>query len=261
MSTAPSTLAPWCVTGASAADCPSWRCPSAVEFKLCDIAQSVIVGEYDCGSRRGIVKRAIYKGEQVDVPLRDQRRLFTAAGYVPPVTELPLSAPALEAVNTAIEAVLAGHEPYPALVVDGGWDLIAANDAAYRLLDDVAPELLEPPVNVVRLSLSPRGLGARIENLEEWRDGIMTRIRHEYESSGDARLGALLAEFPPPAKASTSPAIVLTVRVRSGDKILSFLTMTTVFGTPRDVTVSELAIEALYPADDATRRALQPPRD
>ena len=199
-------------------------------------------------------------GAALDVPLRDQRRLFTAAGYVPPVTELPLSAPALEAVNTAIEAVLAGHEPYPALVVDGGWDLIAANDAAYRLLDDVAPELLEPPVNVVRLSLSPRGLGARIENLEEWRDGIMTRIRHEYESSGDARLGALLAEFPPPAKASTSPAIVLTVRVRSGDKILSFLTMTTVFGTPRDVTVSELAIEALYPADDATRRALQPPQ-
>ena len=191
----------------------------------------------------------------LDVPLRVRRRLFTAAGFVPDSSELPLDSPALAQVNEAIELILAGHEPYPALVIDGGWDLVAANDAAYRLLADLPPDLLEPPVNVVRLSLDPRGLAPRIDNLEEWRAGIMGRIRHEHEASGDPRLAALLADFPPPP-AHTPPDIVLTVRLRVGDDVLSFLTTTTVFGTPRDVTVAELAIEALYPADAHTRGQL-----
>ena len=116
-------------------------------------------------------------------------------------------------------------------------------------------ELLEPPVNVVRLSLDPRGLAPRIANLDEWRAAILSRIRHEHDTTGDPRLAALLAEFPvrgpqPP------PGIVLTLRLRAGDHALSFLTTTTVFGTPGDVTVAELAIEALYPADAATRALL-----
>jgi transcriptional regulator with XRE-family HTH domain len=191
----------------------------------------------------------------LEVPLRVQRRLFTAAGFVPDSSELPLDSPALAQVNEAIDLILAGHEPYPALVIDGGWDLVAANDAAYRLLADLPPDLLEPPVNVVRLSLDPRGLAPRIDNLEEWRAGIMGRIRHEHEGSGDPRLAALLADFPPPP-AHTPLDIVLTVRLRVGDDVLSFLTTTTVFGTPRDVTVAELAIEALYPADPHTRSQL-----
>jgi transcriptional regulator with XRE-family HTH domain len=194
-------------------------------------------------------------GEALDVPLREQRRLFTAAGFVPDTSELPLDSPALAQVNEALELILAGHEPYPALVIDGGWDLVAANDAAYRLLSDVPPDLLEPPVNVVRLSLDPRGLAPRILNLPEWQAGIMARIRHEHDASGDARLAALLAEFPPPERV-VRPEIVLTVRLRAGEDVLSFLTTTTVFGTPRDVTVAELAIEALYPADAATRDRL-----
>lgn len=191
-------------------------------------------------------------GDALEVPLRVQRRMFTAAGFVPGASELPLDSPALAQVNEALELILAGHEPHPALVIDGGWDLVAANEAAYRLLDGIPADLLEPPVNVVRLSLDPRGLAPRIANLDEWRAGILRRIQHEFETSGDARLGALLAEHPAPQHHSP-PDIVLTVRFRVGDEVLSFLTTTTVFGTPRDVTVAELAIEALYPADSATR--------
>ena len=193
--------------------------------------------------------------EALAVPLREQRRLFTAAGFVPDTSELPLDSPALAQVNTALELILAGHEPYPALVIDGGWDLVAANDAAYRLLADLPAELLEPPVNVVRLSLDPRGLAPRILNLAEWQAGIMARIHHEHDGSGDPRLAALLRDFPvrtPPR----APDIVLTVRLQAGEDVLSFITTTTVFGTPRDVTVAELAIEALYPADAATRDQL-----
>lgn len=193
--------------------------------------------------------------EALDVPLREQRRLFTAAGLVPQTSELPLDSPALAQVNGAIELILAGHEPYPALVIDGGWDLVAANDAAYRLLGDLPADLLEPPVNVVRLSLSPRGLAPRIANLAEWRTGIMARIHHEHETSADPRLAALLADFPVGSPHRT-PDIVLTLRLRAGDDVLTLITTTTVFGTPRDVTVAELAIEALYPADAATRDQL-----
>ena len=194
-------------------------------------------------------------GHALDVPLRAQRRMFTAAGFVPSASELPLDSPALAQVNEALELILAGHEPYPALVIDGGWDLVAANDAAYRLLTDLPGDLLEPPVNVVRLSLDPRGLAPRIANLDEWRAGILGRIQHEHDVSGDPRLRALLADHPAP-RHHAPPDIVLTVRFRVGDDVLSFLTTTTVFGTPRDVSVAELAIEALYPADAATRDQL-----
>ena len=193
--------------------------------------------------------------EALEVPLREQRRLFTAAGFVPDASELPLGSPALAQVNDALELILAGHEPYPALVVDGGWDLVAANEAAYRLLADLPAELLEQPVNVVRLSLDPRGLAPRILNLAEWQAGIMARIHHEHDTSGDPRLAALIADFPlrtPPR----TPDIVLTVRLRAGADVLSLITTTTVFGTPRELAVAELAIEALYPADAATRDQL-----
>lgn len=193
--------------------------------------------------------------EALSVPLRERRRLFTAAGFVPDASELPLDAPPMAEVNDALEQILAGHEPYPALVIDGGWDLVTANEAAYRLLADLPADLLEPPVNVVRLSLDPRGLASRIVNLDEWRAAIMSRIRHEHGTSGDPRLASLITDFPVP-RTHRTPAIVLTLRLRVGDEVLSFLTTTTVFGTPGDVTVAELAIEALYPADAATRAAL-----
>lgn len=196
-------------------------------------------------------------GDALEIPLREQRALFTAAGFVPDASEQPLDAPALSHVNAAIDAILRGHEPYPVLVIDGGWDLVAANDAAYRLLADLPPRLLEPPVNVVRASLDPEGLAGRIVNLEEWATAIGHRIRHEHERSADPRLKSLIDSLPDlPAGVPTHPDIVLTLRLRVGEQVLSFITTTTVFGTPRDVTVADLAIEALYPADDATRAYL-----
>lgn len=198
--------------------------------------------------------------EALAVPLRERRRLFTAAGFVPDTSELPLGSPGLAQVNEALEQILAGHEPYPALVIDGGWDLVAANDAAYQLLADLPADLLEPPVNVVRLSLDPRGLAPRIVDLHAWQGAIMARVRHEHDTTGDPRLAGLMAQFPDPTP-HASPDIVLTLRLRVGDHVLSFLTTTTVFGTPGDVTVAELAIEALYPADAETRALLTRPDD
>lgn len=214
-------------------------------------------------------------GDTLDVPLRDQRRLWTAAGYAPRVTEQPLDAPAMRHLHGAIRAILDGHEPFPALVIDNVWNLVDANDSAYRwFTGTVDPQALEPPVNVLRLALAPGGLAGRIVNLDEVRGHLLTRLRHELDLSDDPRLAALLAEveaFPPrpggpatdetrdpvgpdPADGSPLAGLVMTVRLRTGDgPVLTFFTTTTVFGTPRDVTVAELAIEAFYPADEVTR--------
>ena len=195
-------------------------------------------------------------GHALDVPLRAQRRMFTAAGFVPSASELPLDSPALAQVNEALELILAGHEPYPALVIDGGWDLVAANDAAYRLLHRPACRPRSSRRSTWCASRSIRAAsrpGSRTST--SGAPAILGRIQHEHDVSGDPRLRALLADHPAP-RHHAPPDIVLTVRFRVGDDVLSFLTTTTVFGTPRDVTVAELAIEALYPADAATRDQL-----
>lgn len=191
----------------------------------------------------------------LDVPLRDQNRLLLAGGYAPVHPEHALADPPMAAAHAAIEAILHAHLPCPALAVDAGWDLVAANDAAYALLDGVAADLLEPPVNVIRLSLDARGLAPRIVNLDEWRDHLVHRLRREHEASGDPRLRALLDELGAghDAVPGPAPALLVPLRLRAGGTELSLLSTTTVFGTPREVTLSELAIETFFPADDATR--------
>jgi transcriptional regulator with XRE-family HTH domain len=198
--------------------------------------------------------------DELAVPLRDQNRVLYAGGFAPAHPEHRLSEPPMAEVAEAIEAILAAHLPYPALVIDPGWDLVAANDAVYATLGDVAPRLLEPPVNVIRLSLDPEGLAPRIINLDEWRGHLVARLRHEYDVSRDERIAALIDEH---ATASSpveqSPGLVVPLRLRLGDDELRLWSTTTVFGTPREVTVSELAIEAFYPADAATRRLISAP--
>lgn len=192
--------------------------------------------------------------EEIGVPLREQNRMLLAGGFAPAHPELRLEDPPMAQIGIAIEAILAAHLPYPALVIDQGWDLVAANDATYELLDGVAAELLEPPVNVIRLSLHAHGLGGRIVNLIEWREGLVRRLRREYDVSADPRLADLLAEFDlGVAPGAKTPGLVLPLRLRSGAAELSFFSTTTVFGTPCEVTLSELAIEGFYPADDTTR--------
>ena len=196
--------------------------------------------------------------DHLGVPLRGQNELLLAAGHAPAHPEHSLAEPPMVEANAALEAILQAHGPYPALVVDRHWELVTANEAAFSLLDGIDEDLLEPPVNVIRLSVHPRGLAPRIVNLAEWRATLAERLRREYDANGDAALGELLEEVAggidrPPGSA----ALVVPLQLRVGeDTVLSFISTTTVFGTPREVTLSELAIEAFYPADEATRKIL-----
>jgi hypothetical protein len=164
--------------------------------------------------------------------------------------------------------VLKGHEPYPALAVDRHWTMIAANAALQPLVASADASLLAPPVNVLRLSLHPRGLASVIENWHAWRAHLLARLRRQIDVSGDATLAALLEElvtYPAPphaghAEGGETDPVLVPLRLRTELGVLSFFSTTTVFGTPVDITLSELAIEAFYPADDATARILHQAR-
>jgi transcriptional regulator with XRE-family HTH domain len=205
--------------------------------------------------------------EELEVPLRERNHLLLAAGYAPRYAERGLDDPALSAARRAIERVLAAHEPYPALAIDRHWTLVAANRAVAPLLAGVAPALLEPPVNVLRLSLHPEGLAPRVVNLAQWRAHLLERVQQQIAASGDETLVALRAELealPAPRRAartahiaSDGAGVFVPLQVESGGGVLSLLSTTTVFGTPVDVTLSELALECFFPADDATAAALR----
>jgi transcriptional regulator with XRE-family HTH domain len=210
----------------------------------------------------------LHLAERLDVPLRERNVLLTAAGYAPVFPERRLDDPALRAARNAVDLVLAGHEPYPALAVDRHWTLVASNASVARLLAGAAPALLAPPVNVLRLSLHPQGLAPRIANLAEWRAHLMARLRRQVDVSADPVLVALMEElrgYPVPpgthAPRDQEPApdyagVVVPLKLHAEGGILSFLSTTAVFGTPVDITLSELALESFFPADAATAEAL-----
>jgi len=198
----------------------------------------------------------------LDVPLRERNVLLLSGGYAPEYPANGLADPPMSAVNDAIEHVLRAHEPYPAVVIDARWEMVAANDAVPQLTEGAAPSLLEPPVNVLRLSLHPDGMASRIVNLPEWRAHLLERLDREIVSAADPvliELRAELATYPCPAPASRPDvrAILVPMRLRVQDATLSLFSTTTVFGTPRDITLSELAIESFYPADAATAAFLK----
>ena len=150
----------------------------------------------------------LHLAERLDVPLRERNVLLTAAGYAPVFAERALTDPALQAARKAVELVLKGHEPFPALAVDRHWTLVAANAAVAPLLAGADPALLAPPVNVLRLSLHPNGLAPRIENLREWRAHLLERLRRQVELTADPVLAALMDElraYPSPGGAARSP--------------------------------------------------------
>ena len=200
--------------------------------------------------------------ERLEVPLRGRNTLLLAAGYAPAFQERALEHPDLASVRQAVDIVLAGHEPYPALAVDRHWTLVAANKAVAPLLVGAAASLLQPPVNVMRLALHPDGLAPRIANLAEWRAHLLARLRQQAEHSADPVLEDLLGElraYPTPvgvAGETTTTHMVVPFKLKAGDGVLSFISTTMIFGTPMDVTSSELAIESFFPADEATARAL-----
>jgi transcriptional regulator with XRE-family HTH domain len=205
--------------------------------------------------------------DRLDVPLRERNRLLNAAGFAPMYPERPLADPALVAARRAVERVLAAHEPYPALAVDRRWTLVTANRAVAPLLAGASPALLEPPVNVLRLSLHPDGLAPAIVNLAQWRTYLLQRLTRECELSGDAALHDLLAElkgYPVPSRPPRHAAIAhadarvfVPLELETPAGVLSFISTTTVFGTPVDVTVAELALESFFPADAATAERLR----
>jgi len=208
----------------------------------------------------------LHLAERLDIPLRDRNRLLLVAGFAPRFGERGLDDPSMRPARAAVDLVLKGHEPNPAVAVDRHWNMVAGNAMIGPLLAGVADAgLLAPPVNVLRLSLHPQGLAPRIVNLGEWRAHLLERLRRQTETFADPVLAALereLAAYPggltrTPVIHDDVSAIVHPLRLRAGETVLSFLSTITVFGTPLDVTLSELAIESFFPADDATRLALR----
>lgn len=214
----------------------------------------------ETGRSRPTSEMILHLAEHLEVPLRDRNALLLAGGYAPAYPERTLAAPELQAVTSALKRVLAGHEPYPAAVVNRWWELVDANAGIGLFTADVSPELLEPPVNVLRLSLHPDGMAPRIANLPEWRAHLLARLHRQAEATGDPRLFSLYSELEAyPGGKAQPPAptdVVVPLRYRTPQAELSFLSITAVIGTPMDVTVEELAIESFYPADDLTAAAL-----
>ncbi|AWV07521.1 helix-turn-helix domain-containing protein [Marilutibacter maris] len=200
--------------------------------------------------------------DRLEVPLRERNRMFTAAGFAPLYGERPLDHAGLETARRTIERILRGHEPFPALAIDRHWRMHAANRALAPFLLGVAPELLQPPINVLRLSLHPQGVAPRVANLGQWRAHLLHRLQQQLESSGDSVLEQLLEELRgyPGADPEEDPepnAIAIPLRLRSDFGELSFISTTTVFGTPVEVILSELAIESFFPADPHTAEVMR----
>ena len=199
----------------------------------------------------------------LEVPHRARNAMLLAAGYAPDYRERPLDSPEMTGMKAIVDHVLKGHAPYPALAVDRHWNMVAANDAIAILTAAVSPALLEPPVNVLRIALHPEGLAPQIVNHAEWRAHILHRLDQQIEASADSGLAALryeIAGYParpgdqaaPPASSIAVPLIVDTAAGRIG-----FVSTVTIFGTPVDITLSELAIEAFFPADAESAALLQ----
>jgi transcriptional regulator with XRE-family HTH domain len=227
----------------------------------------------ESGRARPSRDMVMHLAERLDVPLRERNILLVAAGFAPVFRERKISDPALAAQRQAIELVLQVHEPYPALAIDRHWTMVSANAMVPLLLSGIDAALLAPPVNVLRLSLHPNGLAARIANLAQWRTHLLERLRRQVEVSADPKLSELLAELkalPAPSqpaprraaeRAQAFDSVVVPLQLATDAGMLSFFSTTTVFGTPVDITLSELAVEAFYPADAATADALRAPVD
>jgi transcriptional regulator with XRE-family HTH domain len=204
--------------------------------------------------------------ERLEVPLRERNVLLVAAGFAPAFPQRSLDDPALKPARAAIDVVLKAHEPNPALAVDRHWNLVSANRMVMPLLEGIAPDMLAPPLNVLRLSFHPRGLAPRTVNLAEWCGHLLERLHRQCEATADPELIKLYRELktcpiPPRSAPLAADTVAIPFKMRFGDEILSFISTTMIFGTPVDITLSELAVETFFPADDLTAermRSMQP---
>ncbi|WP_175407702.1 helix-turn-helix domain-containing protein [Streptomyces sp. TRM64462] len=204
--------------------------------------------------------------EHLDVPVRERNALLLAAGYAPRYGESALDAPELGTLREGIERLLAGYDPYPAIVVDGSYAVLAANGGAALLLDGLPAHLLEAP-NAMRITLHPEGLAPRIRNLREWRGHLLAQMERQIALVRSEPLRALyeeVAAYPVPGTAPDDrddatpyPYFALPLRIEVAGRVLSFVSSISTFNTPMDVTVAELAIETLLPADPETAAFLR----
>jgi transcriptional regulator with XRE-family HTH domain len=238
---------------------------SQLELALRSAVSARHLSFIETGRARPSREMVLHLAERLDVPLRERNRLLLAAGFAPVFGERALDESEMAPMREALERFLSAHEPYPALVVDRYWNVVALNRGVAFVNRDVAPELRSPPANALRIALHPDGLAARISNLESWSGYLLARLRREMEATGDPELESLyreLASYPgttteyDPADAADPNDTLLMQELRIDDRQLVFFCTLTTFGTPRDVTLAELSIVAFYPADQQTAEAL-----
>src|ERR1700709_396135 len=208
-------------------------------------------------SREMVLKLA----ERLEVPLRERNVLLVAAGFAPAFPQRALDDPALKSARAAIDLVLKAHEPNPALAYDRHWNLVTANRMVAQLLDGVAPHLLGQPLNILRLAFHPEALAPRTVNLAEWSSHLLERLHRQCEATADPELLKLYQElkaYPMPARSGPLPSdnVATPFKLRLNGEVLSFISTTMIFGTPVDVTLSELALETFFPADELTARRM-----
>lgn len=220
----------------------------------------------ETGRSRPSREMVLHLAERLSVPLRDQNVLLGAAGYAPAYRERSFDDPAIMVARRGIDALLAAHDPNPALAIDRHWVMVACNKGTMNLVAGAEPMLLRPPVNVLRLSLHPAGLAPRIANLPDWRAHIIQRLRRQIDITGDSVLIDLLEEIldypvgPGPIRPDAEPEfepVAVPFRLVTIDGTLSFYSTSMVFGSPIDVTLSELAIETFIPTDAETARIMR----
>lgn len=213
----------------------------------------------ETGRSRPSRDMVIHLAERLNIPLRERNAALLAAGFAPAYSERKLDDPEMQAAREAVQTILTGHEPFPALAIDRHWQILHTNASVGPLLAGVSdPSLLESPINVLRLSLHPGGLAPMIENHSEWRTHLLHRLDRQIVTTQDEVLIGLKSELLTYGEAQDIPdsaapvGVFVPLRLKTPRGTLSFISTTTVFGTPRDVLLSELAIEAFFPADQQT---------
>jgi len=220
----------------------------------------------ETGRARPSREMVLHLAEVLDVPLRERNNLLVAAGFAPTFRQSDLADPSFDTVRTALDQILQGHEPYPAIVVDRQWQLVSANMAAMVLVEGADEQLLEPPVNVLRVSLHPKGLAPRVRNLDVWSDHVLGRLKRQALITGDDELAELEQELRDLVRdqgvdesrvlGETGGDVAIPLLLDSAKGPLALVTTIATFGTALDITLAELALEAFLPADQGTAELL-----
>lgn len=221
----------------------------------------------ETGRSRPSRELVLHLGEELDVPLSERNTLLLAAGFAPVYRETPVDDPEMEPIREALERILRGHEPYPAVVVNRRWELVMSNAALGILVEGVEPALLEPPVNVLRVALHPDGVASRVVNFEEYSSHLVSRLRRQVDRTADPDLGALyeeVLEYPGVVTdvarfevEAAAEQLVLSMTIDHPSGRLSFFSTIATFGTAVDITLEDLSIEAFFPGDAATAEVLR----